>query len=190
MIPHSTVTRKENGRFVFLFVFFFLENGQFTETGINREYSPGQSNPLRHRSNPLDDLHEVEINQRFRFSKDTVLSILEMIRDNITPLSDRDANIPPMLKLLAGLRFFATGSFQSVTSDLLNISQTSVSRILCNVSKAIAAHHHTFITFPAGNELPTKVQVFTNSWVSRGNRLYSCKDLLSGWTKFRTIQES
>ena len=100
---------------------------------------------LRDRSNPLEDLQDIEFHQRFRFSKDTVLSILEMIRDDITPLSDRDANIPPMLKLLASLSFFATGSFQSVTGDLLNISQTSVSRILCNVSKAIAAHHHVHL---------------------------------------------
>ena len=74
---------------------------------------------LRDLSNPLEDLQDIEFHQRFRFSKDTVLSILEMIRDDITPLSDRDANIPPMLKLFNQFEIFCYWKFSKCHRRLI-----------------------------------------------------------------------
>ena len=77
-----------------------------------------------------------------------------MISDDLSTFSGKASNIPPMLQLLASLRFFATGSFQSIVGDLLHISQSSVSCIVGKVAKAIAAHHQIFIHFSMPNETP------------------------------------
>ena len=70
-----------------------------------------------------------------------------MNSDVLSTFSNKASNIPPMLQLLASLRFFATGSFQSIAGDLLHISQSSVGRIVGKAAKATAAHQH-FIHFP------------------------------------------
>lgn len=59
------------------------------------------------------------------------------------------------------MRFFASGSFQSIAGDLLDISQSSVSRVVGKVSKAIAANHQEFINFPTPNEVPTAKYKFS-----------------------------
>ena len=100
----------------------------------------------------MEDLEDHEFEQRFRFSKETATSILDMISNDIAVFSGQEGKIPPMLQLLTSLRFFACGSFQSVTGDLLDISQASV-RILGKLSRAIAAHHQEFIKFPTPNEI-------------------------------------
>ena len=58
------------------------------------------------------------------------------------------ANIPLLLQLLSSLQFFASGSFQSVTADLLDNSQASVSRIVCKSPR--------IIKFPTPSEIPTE----------------------------------
>ena len=75
-----------------------------------------------------------------------------MISDDLSPFSDKESNIPPMLQLLASLRLFTTGSFRSIAGDLLHILQSSVSRIAGKVAKTIAAHYQQFIHFPTPNE--------------------------------------
>ena len=66
-----------------------------------------------------------------------------------------------MVQLLASLRFFDTGSFQSIAGDLLHILQSSVSRIVGKVAKAIAAHHQQFIHFSTPNETPLAKYIFS-----------------------------
>ena len=96
---------------------------------------------LRDRSNPLEHLEDHEFKARLRFLKDTVRSIFDMISDDLSTFSGKESNIPQILQLLAILQFFATGSFQSIAGDLLNISKSSVSCIVGKVAKAMAAHH-------------------------------------------------
>ena len=82
-----------------------------------------------------------------------------MISDDLSTFFDKASSIPPMLQLLTSLRFFSTGSFQSIACDLLHISQSSVSRIVGKIAKAIAAHHQQFIHFPTPNEPPLAKQI-------------------------------
>ena len=65
---------------------------------------PWNRHYLRDRSNPLEHLEDHEFKARFRFSTDTVRSIFDMISDDLSTLSDKALNIPPMLQLLAILR--------------------------------------------------------------------------------------
>ena len=115
------------------------------------ENIPQNWHHLRDRSNPLEHLEDHEFQVRFRFSKDTVRSIFDMISDDLSTFSGKTSNIPPMLQLLASLRILATGRFQSIAGDL---QQSLVSRIVGKVAKAITAHHQKFIHFPTPNETP------------------------------------
>ena len=68
---------------------------QIEKIPLNRHY-------LRERSNPLEHLEDHEFQARFRFSKDTVRSIYDMISDDFkSTFSGKAPNIPPMLQLLA-----------------------------------------------------------------------------------------
>ena len=62
-----------------------------------------------------------------------------MISDDLSTFSGKESNIPPILQLLTSLRFFASGSFQSIAGNLLHISQPSVSKDLI-LRKSVLLH--------------------------------------------------
>ena len=102
-----------------------------------------------------------------------------MNSDVLSTFSSKAPNIPPMLQLLASLRFFATGSFQSISGDLLRISQLSVSRIVGKAAKAAAAHHQYFIHFP------TPLAKYKCSQIGGHPRVIGTIDCThTRWTKF------
>ena len=82
------------------------------------------------------------------FSKDTVRSIFDMISDDLSTISGKESNIPPMLQLLASLRLFTTGSFKIIAGDLLHISQSSVSSIMGKVANFHRGSLPTIHPFP------------------------------------------
>ena len=57
--------------------------------------------------------------------------------------------IPPLLKFATSLRYYVTGSTQLIHADLHGISQPIVSRIVRDVSAALASLRKTHIYFPA-----------------------------------------
>lgn len=59
-------------------------------------------------------------------------------------------------KLYAALRFYGTGTFQMVVGDLTGISRSSVSRIIQEVSEAIASLSSKYIFMPRNQEEITR----------------------------------
>ncbi|KAJ8321463.1 hypothetical protein KUTeg_000986 [Tegillarca granosa] len=113
---------------------------------------PVQRNVLRERNNPLEEYNNVDVFKRYRFEKDNVVHIFHTIKENKYHLMEnRGLPIPPMLQLLATLRFYVTGTLESVQYDLYNISQSSVSRIVSKESGFIAAEANNYIRFPTPN---------------------------------------
>ncbi|CAG5019352.1 unnamed protein product [Parnassius apollo] len=51
--------------------------------------------------------------------------------------------------ILVMLRYYATGSFQKLDGDVMNICQQSVSRIITTVSNLIALQMKMFVKFPS-----------------------------------------
>lgn len=70
------------------------------------------------------------------------------INDKLNENSMRGLPIPPLLKLLAVLRFYGTGNFQIVTGDLVGISQPTISRCVKDISRIIASKLPLFVKFP------------------------------------------
>ncbi|KAH1021865.1 hypothetical protein HUJ04_011351 [Dendroctonus ponderosae] len=88
---------------------------------------------LRHYSNPFERYSNIELLERVRFTREVVYSkLMPMIHlQSQVSHNNRGLPIPPAIKMYAALRFFATGCYQRVYADILEISQPSVSRI-CN----------------------------------------------------------
>lgn len=93
-----------------------------------------------------------EFEMRFRLPRDMVDKLVEKIEHKIQFPEFRNNPISPRLQVLITLRYYATGAFQIVIADLFGVSQKSVSRIIENVSSAIAALAAQEVRFPDTRE--------------------------------------
>ena len=92
--------------------------------------------------------------RRFRLTKDGFREVLNIIEEDISVHNERRNPIPAGIKLLLALRYYATGTFQQACGDLCDISQPSASRIIKQVSEAIARLKSQYIKFPTADMLP------------------------------------
>ena len=107
---------------------------------------------FRDRTNPLDIYDDVDVLRRFRIPRYVIFDVIDLIQQDIEPMTKRNHAIPATLQTLCTLRYYATGSFQKVSGDVIGISQSSVSRIVNKVSRAISGKAHRIIRFPRTRE--------------------------------------
>lgn len=108
---------------------------------------------VRDRSNPLELLSEDEIFMRYRFRSATIFFICSLISDPITHQTQRSCPLPPLLQVLAALRFYATGSFYQLIGDSLCVSKSAVGRAVRAVTSLLSALSARFIKFPSQNDI-------------------------------------
>lgn len=118
-----------------------LLNAQEETTRIQRRI-------IKDRQNPMEEWSGEEFRVRYRFSKGNVVDLLNIISGDLSFATARNNPIPPLFRLLAALRFYATGQFQRSDGDLLQFHQTTMSRIVKQVSIAIASRKSIFMKFP------------------------------------------
>ncbi|XP_064646164.1 putative nuclease HARBI1 [Lineus longissimus] len=109
---------------------------------------------FRDRVHPLEIYNDLQLYQRYRLDRQTILDLVDAVRNYIEPQTDRNHALPADLKVLATLRFYASGSFQEVTGDTVHISQPSMSRIITQVTDALIHLLHNIIKFPALQDIP------------------------------------
>lgn len=136
----------------------FLSLLEFEESGTENQIIARRV--VRDAENPLEYWEEEEFRSRYRFSKTNFLVLLNQLETDLKPNSDRNAPVPPMFRLLIALRFFATGQFQKTDGDLMQVHQTSVSRIVKQVATAIAKRRREYIKYPTENEKQLSQQNF------------------------------
>ncbi|XP_033755687.1 putative nuclease HARBI1 [Pecten maximus] len=95
----------------------------------------------------LNSFCDREYRERYRFSFQSILFILNLIRPKLETATTRSKAISPILQLLVALRFYATGSFFRLIGDSVGLSEASVCRCVHKVSAAIARLARRFITF-------------------------------------------
>ena len=83
---------------------------------------------FRDRNNPLDYLPEEDSIQKYRLTRKLILQVCVMVRDDIDRPTNRSSPLSVSLQVMVALRFYATGTFQSVVGDIHMISKASVSR--------------------------------------------------------------
>ena len=93
---------------------------------------------FRRRENFYNYYHDDEFQLKFRFSKATVRYIVDLVRHEIEPRTNRSCSITATQQIFATLRYYATGSFQIVAGELTGISQSSVSKIVFRVSRSLS----------------------------------------------------
>ncbi|XP_060805953.1 putative nuclease HARBI1 isoform X2 [Amyelois transitella] len=104
---------------------------------------------IRDFQDPFDYYSSEEFRRRYRFTKDVVhFVLLPLINKDLEKLTARGLPVPPLYQLLVSLRFYASGSFQMITGDLISISQPTVSRIVKRVSHLFCLKVREFIKFP------------------------------------------
>ena len=73
------------------------------------------------RQNPLEHFSDVEIFTNFRFRRDTLLDIVNLLQPHLHRPNNRQP-LPPLFQLLLALKFLATNSFHLVTGQALGLS--------------------------------------------------------------------
>lgn len=104
---------------------------------------------FRDRSNPLEDLEEEEIFERYRFRPETILYLIGLLPDLSRP-TRRNCPLPPLLQVLLCLRFLASGAMHLLIGDSLSISRSSAGKCIREVAMLIASLRGQFIKFPTG----------------------------------------
>ncbi|XP_063298481.1 transcription termination factor 4, mitochondrial isoform X1 [Pelobates fuscus] len=96
----------------------------------------------------LSEINEHEIKTRYHLSSDAIMSLYELIKDDLISTTKRSNAVPGIVKLLCALHYFASGSLQSTVAEVGGITQSTFSRALSEVISAILKLTDTFINYP------------------------------------------
>ena len=61
---------------------------------------------FRDRTNPLEIYDDLELIERLRFDRRTILQITQLLQDDLDSSTFRNKAIPPLIKILISLRLF------------------------------------------------------------------------------------
>uniref|UniRef100_A0A8C5PFR3 Putative nuclease HARBI1 n=1 Tax=Leptobrachium leishanense TaxID=445787 RepID=A0A8C5PFR3_9ANUR len=100
----------------------------------------------------LDDLPEDSIVRDYRLSTEAILALYELISPDLERTNLRGRAVPGIVKLLCCLNYFSTGCFQGSVARGGGVSQSSLSRYLGQVLKAIRKQMCRFISFPKDHD--------------------------------------
>ena len=111
-----------------------------------REENPPR--PLRDRMDPLI-LPDHMLIRQYRLPRPAIIYLADMLSNDLKRKTRRSSPLPVVTQMMAALRFFASGSFQMVVGGTLGVSQSSVSRVVRDVTNALCRRARQFIRFPA-----------------------------------------
>ena len=111
-----------------------------------REENPPR--PLRDRMDPLI-LPDHMLIRQYRLPRPAIIYLADMLSNDLKRKTRRSSPLQVVTQIMAALRFFASGSFQMVVGGTLGVSQSSVSRVVRDVTNALCRRARQFIKFPA-----------------------------------------
>lgn len=103
---------------------------------------------IRERFNPLEEFDDAELYSRYRFRRNDIVSIVNLLREDLEFVDRRRATTSAEMQVLIALRFYASGNFQNVLGDTVHVHKSTVSRTLHRVSAALCRRAREFIYFP------------------------------------------
>ena len=95
----------------------------------------------------LDDFSDEELRSRYRFGRDSIEFLTEILENDLQRQTTRNHALSPTLQILVALRFFASGSFLQLIGDTVGLPKSSVSRVVKDVSLALAQKQNEFISW-------------------------------------------
>ena len=105
----------------------------------------GQRGERRFRQ--FDDFTEDQLRVRYRFGRQSILYLTNLLADDLPRGTRRNHALRPQDQVLIALRFFASGSF--LVGDTVGVDKSTVSRVVTAVSQALVAKQHRFIKWPS-----------------------------------------
>ena len=103
---------------------------------------------FRDRTKPLDIYDDFELIDKYRFDRQSIMMICDMLQDDLESSTFRNRALTPNMKVLMALRFYASGSFQGVIADTFGLSQPTLSPTISDVSTSLVKRAGNYITFP------------------------------------------
>ena len=98
---------------------------------------------------PSDCYSESELRSRYRFGREGIQFIVDLLTDAIYPVTRRSHSLSTEEQVLITLRVLATGSFLQVIGDTFgSYDKSTVSRVVRRVTQVITAKVDDFVKFP------------------------------------------
>ena len=86
----------------------------------------------------LEYYTDSECRARYRFGKESIAFIVDLVRDEINPPTKRSYSISATTQVLIALRFLATGSFLQVVGDTFAaLHKSTLSRVVRRICVAL-----------------------------------------------------
>lgn len=127
----------------------------------DRESSHVAPRNFRTRTHPFEDMTDTEFHARYRFTRDNFMKIVAMLDDDVGPICQRSHSLTTAQRLAIFLQVLASPGFQIQAGDAGGCSQSSVSRIVREMSDWFAENSNKFIAWPSQAELDeTKRRIF------------------------------
>ncbi|XP_064619460.1 putative nuclease HARBI1 [Lineus longissimus] len=120
---------------------------------VERRRALRRERVFRDRRNPLDIFSDGELLQRYRFSRNGIMFITDLVTPHIEHPTRRSSALLPYQQVLIALQYYGTGTSHKVVGDPLQVSPATANRAIHRVSNALAGRINDFIKFPEGNEL-------------------------------------
>ena len=118
---------------------------------------------FRDRENPLNHLSDEKLLQEYRFDRRARFDMTNKLDGDLDHVTHRNHSLPAVLQLLIALRFFATGSFQTVVGDIFHVHKSSVSRVVLRVAGALSCHLNATVNFCNLLPYPSRRMHFSSS---------------------------
>lgn len=129
-------------------------NGVIPVVHLLNQEEEGQQVPraiVRDRLDPLN-VSDNELLRYYRFPRQIIIEFCDLLAPALERPTRRRNSLPVHTQVLIGLRFMASGSFQSVLGAVGGISQASSSRVLHKFCLSLVELAPRFVSFPHGNE--------------------------------------
>lgn len=115
---------------------------------------------FKDRLDPLD-ISDAHLLRYYRFPRREIINLIEELRPALERNTRRSHALPVSTQVLVALKFYASGSFQSIVADAAGINQSSVSRIINLVTEILSEKAKTEIIMPSGGfEVNQTIQDF------------------------------
>ncbi|KAB0798890.1 hypothetical protein PPYR_06770 [Photinus pyralis] len=137
-----------------IFTIFMLDISlsSFSSSSDEEEAPARRIRFIRDRNNPFQIYDDIDFKMRYRFSKPIVQNLLHMFGHLIEPKTKRNKSIDGLTQLLITLRFYATGTYQRVIGDHINVNQSTACRVINRVTRHLARQRPNFINMPKNQD--------------------------------------
>lgn len=112
----------------------------------------------------LDNCSDKELHSIYRFGRDSIEFLTEILENDLQQQTKRNHALSPTLQILVVLHFFVSSSFLQPIGDTVGLPNSSVSRMVKDVSLAVAQKQKKFILWPS----PAELQVVKRGFYDKG----------------------